>query len=295
MSVTDLSVVQNQVKKFWSPVFIPELKAGAKLPGLVSRDYQGSIEREGDEVTVSQLVIPDAQIKTVGVDADTFESSALSTNYVKVKADKRCIVAIEIPDLVSLQSQLGSKDSDIRKGLLEACYRKLNAHLYGLVAPSTSSPAHVIHSIADFTGPEASKARMRAAQAKWMKNKGWMGALDPSYANDFMQSTQVTSRDFVPDGEKMIVGGEVATNRFGINWFEDDALATDQAVIFHPDFLYLVMQTQPEFELSSLHSQKKKGYLLSVDFVFGAKLGIDGAKKCQLVHAAASGNSVVMA
>lgn len=295
MSVTDLSVVANQIQKFWAPVFMPELKAGAKLPALVNRDYEGEIKKQGDQVTVSQLVIPDAQLKTVGTDADTFESSALSTAKVDVKADKRCVVAIEIPDLVVLQSQLESKDSEIRKGLLESCMRKLNAQLYSLVAPSTSSPTHVIHSISDFNGDQAGNARMRAAQAKWMKNKGWMGALDPSYANDFMKVAQLTSRDYVGDGEKMTVGGEVAVNRFGINWFEDDALATDQAVIFHPDFLYLVMQTQPQFKLSDLHSQKKFGYLLSVDFVFGAKLGIDGAKKCQLVHAAASGNSVVMA
>jgi hypothetical protein len=203
-------------------------------------------------------------------------------------------VAIEVQDLAALQSQLEAKDSEIRQGLLQSCMRKLNANLYGLVAPSASSPDHIINSVTNFNGTQAGDARMRAAQAKWMKNKGWMGALDPSFANDFMQVAQLTSKDYA-DGESMVVGGELATKRFGVNWFEDDALATDQAVIFHPDFLYLVMQTQPTFKLSDLHAQKKFGYLLSVDFVFGAKLGIDGAKKHQLVCADASATTVVMA
>jgi len=294
VSVTDLSVVQNQIQKFWSPIFMPELKAGSKLPALVNRDYEGQIQNKGDTVKVSQIVIPEASIKSVGVDADTFESSSLQTVQVEVKADKRCVVALEVEDLVALQSQIEADSSEIRQSLLESCMRKLNAHLYGLVAPSASSPDHIINSVSDFNAAAASAARMRAAQAKWMKNKGWFGALDPSYANDFLNAQTLTSKDYV-EGESLVIGGEVANKRFGINWFEDDALATDQAVIFHPDFLYLVMQTQPQFKLSDLHSQKKFGYLLSVDFIFGAKLGIDGAKKHQLVNADASASSVVMA
>lgn len=294
MAVTDLAAVTNQIQKFWAPVFMPELKAGAKLPALVNRDYEGELKNQGDTVRVSQLVIPDAQIRTVGTDADTFDSQALATTSVDVKADSRCVVAVEIQDLAQLQSQLESKDSEIRQGLLLSAMRKLNAALYAKVAPSASSPDHIINSTATFNATQASNARMRAAQAKWMKNKPWYGALDPSYYNDMLNAQTLTSRDYV-EGEQPVIGGELANKRFGISWFEDDALAVSQGVIFHPDFLYLVMQTQPTFKLSDLHSQKKFGYLLSVDFVFGALLGIDGAKKHQLVCADASATTVVMA
>jgi hypothetical protein len=43
--------------------------------------------------------------------------------------------------------------------------------------------------------------------------------------------------------------------------------------------MVLCMQKQSTFKLSDLHSQKKFGYLLSVDMILGAKLGIDGNKK----------------
>lgn len=294
MAVTDLAAVTNQIQKFWSPLFMPELKAQAKLPALVNRDYEGQIQNEGDTVYVSQIVIPDAQERTVGTNADTFDSSALSTQRVAIQADKRIVVAVEITDLAKLQSQIGSKESDIRTGLLQACMRKLNASLYAKVAPSASSPDHIINSVTDFNATQAGNARMRAAQAHWMKNKPWYGALDPSFYNDMLNAQTMTSSDYV-GADAPVIGGEIANKRFGINWFEDDALATDQAVIFHPDFLHLVMQTQPTFKLSDLHSQKKFGYLLSVDFIYGALLGIDGAKKHQLVCADASATTVVMA
>ncbi len=293
-AIVDVSVVANQIQKFWSPTFMGELKSGSKLPGLVSRDYEGDIKAEGDTVYVSQLIIPDADERTVGTDADTFDSQPLSTNRVSVQCDKRISVALEITDLAKLQSQIQSKDSDIRSGLVASAMRKLNASLYAKVAPSASAPDLITNSVTDFNASQASAARMRAAIAKWMKNKGWYGALDPSYYNDMLQATTLTSKDYI-DGESPVIGGELANKRFGINWFEDDSLATDQAMIFHPDFLYLCMQTQPTFKLSDLHSQKKFGYLLSVDFIYGAALGIDGAKKHQLVCADGSATAIVMA
>lgn len=294
MAVTDLAAVSNQIQKIWSPMFMPELKAAAKLPSLVNRDYDGQIMNQGDTVYVSQVVIPDAQERTVGTNADTFDSQALSTNRISIVADKRIVVAIEMHDLVALQSQIDGQSSDIRTGLVQSAMRKLNASLYAKVAASTSSPDHLINSVTDFNAAQASGARMRAAQAHWLKNKPWYGALDPSYYSDMLNATTLTSRDYV-EGEQPVIGGELANKRFGITWFEDDALAVDQGVIFHPDFLHLVMQTQPTFKLSDLHSQNKFGYLLSVDFVYGAILGIDGAKKHQLVNADGSASAVVMA
>src|SRR4051812_31750629 len=98
MAVTDLAAVTNQIQKFWSPLFMGELKAQAKLPSLVNREYEGEIKEQGDTVYVSQLVIPDAQEKTVGTDADTFDSQALTTQRVGIQATKRIVVAVEITD-----------------------------------------------------------------------------------------------------------------------------------------------------------------------------------------------------
>jgi hypothetical protein len=50
-------------------------------------------------------------------------------------------------------------------------------------------------------------------------------------------------------------------------------------LFFHPDFLYLVSQMEPRFKISDKHAQNEFAYVMSVDWIVGAKLGIDGDKK----------------
>ena len=67
MATTDLAAVTNQIQKFWAPIFMPELKAGAKLPALVNRDYEGEIKSHGDKVHIRTK--PTITIKTYLADA----------------------------------------------------------------------------------------------------------------------------------------------------------------------------------------------------------------------------------
>jgi hypothetical protein len=298
MGVTNLDSVQNQIQKFWSPLFTEELRATALLPSLVNKAYQGEIKQKNDTVRVSQIVAPTGSNRTVGVNADTFESEELQTLYVDVKADKRAVVAVEFTDLVSLQSQIeaeinGGEASPLRMALVHAVNMQMNAHLYSLVAPSTASPDHLIGSVSDFNKSQILALRLLKAKAMWSKIQGgaWILA-DPSYYGDLLNDTTLNNADYV--GDKPTVGGQIATPRYGFNILEDETLATDQAVAFHPDFLHLVKQTEIQFKISDLHSQKKFGYLISADIVYGAKLGIAGNVKHILVNSG-SATSVVMA
>lgn len=45
MAVTKLSDISNNVQKFWSPLFVDELRENSVLPSLVMRDYQGDLKR----------------------------------------------------------------------------------------------------------------------------------------------------------------------------------------------------------------------------------------------------------
>jgi len=103
----------------------------------------------------------------------------------------------------------------------------------------------------------------------------------------------LTSKDYVGD-EAPVVGGQIVNKRFGFNILEDNSLATDQAVAFHPDAILLAMQKSMTFKLSDMHAQKKFGWVLSADVVFGAKLGIDGSKKC-ILSTAGSNTSPTLA
>lgn len=292
MPATDLGVVNDQINKFWAPIFMKELREQLLLGALVNKDYDGTIKQMGDEVTVSQIGKATGELRTVGVDADQFESEQMTVTEVKVKADKRAVASFEIADLVKLQSQIGSPEaeSEIRAALMFAVEKKINDYLYTLVAPSTASPDHLLNSIATMDASQLSAIRTLAAKAKWMKEKGWYGLLAPDYYEDILNAQTLTSKDFVGD-EAPVVGGQVANQRFGFNLLEDNSRSLG-GLFMHPDFMHLVMQTAPQFKVSDLHVNKKFAYLVSVDLVFGAKLGIDGAKKHIVATTAASGNNL---
>ena len=111
MAKTGILDVQEQIQKFWSPLFAKELREQLLLGGLVSKDYQGALQRKGDTVYVSQVTAPAGQLKSIGVDADSFDTDLLTTNRIAIVADKRAVAAYEIEDIVDLQSQLDKEMS----------------------------------------------------------------------------------------------------------------------------------------------------------------------------------------
>lgn len=285
MAVTTLTEVANQIQKFWSPTFVPQLKETSVLASLVNKQYTGEIRKGGDTVKVSQIRRPVGELRTIGVDASVFNPEKLATLDVDVKAEKRIMASFEFEDLVSLQSQLGDQDSAIKQALLEACQIQLNNYLYSLVSPSASAPDHILSGVTDFNASQLLTIRKLAAQSKWPE--GWYTLADPSYYNDLLSATTIVSADYV--GDQPVVAGKIGMKRFGFNLFEDNSAGmitylggtsgVDCALSFHPDFLLLAMQEQPQFKLSDLHSNKQFGYVLSVDFWCGAKLGLEGNVK----------------
>lgn len=291
MSLTTMAEVADQIQKFWAPMFMKELREQLLLGSLVNKDYQGQIKQQGDTVRVSQINAPTGELRSVGVDADSFNSEALSTTKIDIVADKRAVSSFEIEDLVDLQSQIGNEQSELRDSLRFAVEKQINDYLKSLVSPSTSAPDHLINSVTDLNAAQLAGVRLLAAQAKWLKDKGWFGLIDPSYYSDILNASTLTSSDYVGN-DIPIIGGQMANKRYGFNLFEDNSLDTDRALFFHPDFMHLVMQQEPRFKLSDMHSQGKFAYKLSVDIVFGAKLGISGSKKHIVVSAASSGSSI---
>jgi hypothetical protein len=276
--VTTLAEVADQIQKYWSPLFTKQLRESLLLGTLVDKSYEGEIKRQGDTVRVSQVNAPNGQLLTVGVDADSFASEAISTSYVDIKADKRAVASYDFQDLVELQSQISKDNPEVMESLRFAMMKQINDYLYGLVSPSNSAPDHLISGVTDFNAAQLSAARTLAAQAKWMMDKGWYALLDPVYYGDLLNATTLTSSDYV-GGDAPVVSGVIGMKRFGFNIFEDNSRTADQALLFHPDFLHMAMQSQVQVKLSDLHALSRFGVKMSIDVVFGAKLGIDGDKK----------------
>jgi len=278
MTVTDIAAVADQIQTYWSPLFTKELRASLLLGSLVSKEYEGEIKKGGDTVRVTQQNSVTGETRTVGTDADEFGTSKITTEKIDIKADKRFVAAVELEDLVDLQSQIDGKGSETRDALMYGLQEQINTYLYGLVAASAATPDHVIASVADLNNAALSAYRVLAGQAKWPKSKPWYALLDPKFYMDIGKDTTMSSSDY-NSGDPVIVNGEVSTKRYGFNCIEDNALGADHGLFFYEDFLHFVTQTEVQVKLTDLHGNKRFGYVLSVDLIGGAKLGIAGNVK----------------
>lgn len=278
MSASTLVEVADQIQKYWSPRFTKQLRESLLLGSLVNKEYEGEIKRGGDTVRVSQVNAPSGQLLTVGTNADSYSPEAISTSYVDIKADKRAVASYEFQDLVELQSQISQDNPEVMEALKFAMAKQINDYLYSLVSPSTSSPDHSIASVTDFNASQLSACRILAAQAKWRYEPGWYGLLDPQYYGDIMNAATLTSSDYGAS-DAPVISGQVGLKRFGFNLFEDNSRSADYALLFHPDFMHYVSQSAVQVKVSDLHAQKRFGVVMSVDLIFGAKLGINGSVK----------------
>lgn len=285
MATTSLAQVTDQIQKYWAPRFTQELRESLLLGGLVSKEYEGEIKTGGDTVRVSQIVAATGELLDVGVNADSFNSEQLSTVKVDIVADKRAVASYKFADLVEIQSQINKADPEVMASLRYAIEKQVNDYLYSLVAPSSSSPDHILNSVATFDASTLKTLRQNAGAAKWPKDGNWWLLLDPKYYADMLAVTSLTSSDFVA-GDQPVVGGDIATKRFGFKILEDNsrgASTPGYGLAFHPSFLNFVMQTQVQVKISDLHALGQFGYIMSVDMVCGAKLAYDGALRHQKV------------
>lgn len=295
MAATNVRELEDQIQKFWSPVFVPELKENAILPNLINTTYSADLQAYGDTVKVSMVENALGSTKTIDANGNhtIIDSEKLKTQQVSIVADKIFSASFELDSLIDLQNQISSPAgrSRIREALLKGIELQMNEYIYSLVSPSLSAPDHSKSGVSDFNFAELMDIRGLAAKAKWPMMDRYL-LLDPQYYNDFLTDTKNSSSDFV-GGDLPLIGGQRPIVRSGFMILEDnsDAMraisptgAYDNAIAFHRDWCYMVAQMNPTFKLSDLHPNKTRGYLLTVDMVGGAKLGIQGNLKHAVVY-----------
>ena len=286
MASTNLTDVQYQVQKFWSPMATQQLRESLLLGSLVNKEYQGDLRRMGDRVRVYAINSPSATTKTVGsVDSNTFAPSAISTSYVDVVADKHVTAAFEFADEVELMSMIESGNPEVMQSLVFSVEKAVNSALYAALIPSAAAPDHQLGGVTDLNNTQLLSIRKLAAQAKWDTMKGWYGLIDPSYYSDVLAAQTLVSSDFGA-ADAPVISGKLGLRRYGFQIFEDNSLAEDVGYFFHPDALLMVMAKEMAIKVSDLHPTGKHGLLLSCDLIFGCALGVQGSVKAIKVTAA---------
>ena len=281
MALTNLSDVNNQVQKFWSPIFTQELRKRLLIGSLVNRDYEGEIKQGGDTVYVSQVIAPAGESKATS--DNTFTPEKLQTARIGVTANRRAIASFEFADIVALQSQLTAEKSEIRDALLFSVQNIIDTYVKTLIVPHADN---VIPSIAAMNTAALRSVRVQAGKMHWLKNKQWFGLLDSEYYGDVLADPVLSSAEHNA-GDATIVAGEVTKKRMSFNLLEDDGMAEKTGTFFHPDFMHLVIQREVQIKVSDLHANNKLGYLISADVIYGSALGIDGDKKVITVKSTA--------
>lgn len=279
----------SQVVKYWSARATTQLREKLLMGGVVSKDYQGEIKKQGDLVKIYSVSAPTATVNTIGTsNSNVFAGSALSTVSVDLQINKIATAAYEFSSENEMLSLLNSQNPEVMTSLVFAVEKAINSHLYSVMIPSVAAPDHTIGSVATFDAAAFLAARLLASTAKWGTSKPWYALLDPKYYGDQLALTTNTSSDFV--GDRPVVSGQIGSPRYGFTMFEDNSQAPatpGQAYLFHPDAVNFAMGSSLEVKFSDLHPTGKHGVMMSVSCLYGAALGIAGASKCIKVTAAA--------
>lgn len=263
---TTLGLVQD----FWNPIFEKELRENTLWPGLLhDPNYSMEKVKGGDTYKISEIKKPTSTIRTIGTDADSFDSNVLQSVQSNLVVNKRCVSSFEFEDLAVVMSQLEQQDSEIREALLSDVKEQANDWIKSLISPSASAPDHVISSVADFNNAQLSAVRTLAAAAKWGQSMPKYLLADPSYFSDLLDDTTLSAANNMGIPSSPVLEGRFVYKRYGFNIVEDDSLSTDTAFAFLPSFMKVILGA-PRFKISDLHAQKKFGYILSVDFPMGA-------------------------
>ena len=277
MALTELTNVSSAIQEFWPTLFMEDLKEDNILFNLVNKQYSGSLNRMGDTVHVNQIDKLTGQTLTINQTGGgrTFTPETVSTTGVSVVANRRFVASADIADTLQFQSMIDPMSDasvQLRREMLTAISEQINTYLYGLVSPSATAVA------ATLSASTLAGVRKYAAQQKWERAKGWYGLLGPSYWEDLLLDSTLTSADYIDD--KPVVGGQKGVKRFGMNLFEDNSAGNaDIGLFFHPDFVYFVSQMEPRFKVSDKHAQGEFAIMISVDLIGGGILGHDGAVK----------------
>lgn len=266
MSVSGKTELDNLIPEVWSARLYSELRNSIAFVNFFSREYEGEIRQLGDTVKVNQITAPSGEILTN--DKAQFASETLTVTQQSIVVNKRASAAFEITDLAKLQSL--QFQNDAVDALVYSIRLKMEADVLSALVPSASSPDHQISpaSAGVLAAVDIASMRTLLSTAKVpVTNRALF--LAPSYYGDILNSTQVTSRDFVA-GNSAESG--VIDSFSGFRIMEHNLLDADVGIAAHPSALQLVMQQEVRVKISDLHAQNKYGYLISADLVYGYTL-----------------------
>jgi hypothetical protein len=260
--------LQNLIPTMWSTQMYDELRQSLLLGSFFMRDYEGEIRSAGDTVKVNQINAATGENLEFGVDNTLdINSEALTITQKEVKADRLATASYLVEELAQLQSL--EFQAEARQSLVFAVMKQVEDHIESLMVPAAANDIAPV-SASDLAVGDVAEMRRLLSKAK-VPVQGRALFLDVDYHSDIIQKSQFASSDFVPAGSPTATG-EFSSPIYGFSVREHNGLAADTGYGAHPSAIAHVMQREMSVKLSDMHPAGKRGWLLTAEVFFGAKL-----------------------
>lgn len=265
---TGFTELQTLIPEVWSTQFYDELRASLQFGSFFMRDYEGDIRAQGDTVRVNQIQKATGENLQLGVD-NTLDINAEAMVVVEktVKADRLATASFEIHNIAQMQSL--EFQAEARQALVYAVAKQMDDYIESLLVPAAG---HTINPAVALDMGVSDVAELRKILSKKSVPKDNRKLfLDVEYFSNIIQKTQFASSDFIAAGSPTSTG-EISSPLYGFTVSENDKLASNVGYAAHKSAIAHVMQMGPQVKLSDRHPAGKRGWLLTIDLVYGAEL-----------------------
>lgn len=254
------------IPEVWSAAFYPTLKEKMVFASAVSHDYEGEISALGDIVNINSF--PQFDLAQEILEDERADADAVTASKQQLTINKQLVKDYVITKKAMRQSL--EHQNALRDLAMHSILKKMQAIIIANIAPSTSSPDHVITYDSGTTLALAdileAKELLDGSDVEEMARQMVVGA---AQYNDLFNISGFTSRDYIPSGSP-VTEGAIKTDVMGFkfNWTSE---AGSTSYFFHPLFLTMAVQQNPEVKVYDLGVDGKRAERVNMDVLFGVK------------------------
>lgn len=254
------------VPEFWSAAFYPTLLENLPFNGSVARDYEGEISDLGDIVNISTF--PQFDSAQEILEDERADADSVTPTKTQLVIDKQVVKDYVLTKKAMKQSI--DAQMQLRDLALHAIMKKMQNVIIAAVAPSTSSPDHVIayDSATTLALADILEAKELLDDAD-VEELGRTAILGSAQQNDLFNITGFVSRDFIPAGSPLASGAfPTPILGFQVKWTSE---AGNTSYFFNPIFMQVAVQQEPQVNVYDQGVDGKRGTRVNMDVLFGVK------------------------
>lgn len=252
--------------ELWSANFYPTLLEMLPFNGSVARQYEGEISDLGDTLNINDF--PQFDEAQEILEDERADADSVTANKQQLLINKQ-VVKDYILTKRALQQSLDAQNA-LRDLATHAIMKRMHTIIINETVPSASAPDH---QIAYDSGTTLALADILEAKELLdnsdVEDMGRVMIVGAAQQNDLFNITGFTSRDFIPAGSPLTEGA-ITTPIMGFE-FKWTTEAGNTSYFFHPLYLTLAVQQNPDVRVYDLGVDGKRGTRVNMDVLFGVK------------------------